>query len=183
MNNVYLGFGETVEGLAELPLYDEKRLAVILNQVLDFIYKNQEKGLALPYYAFDDNFTAQDWQALPKSLDIYVCDTDEGRELNLDARGKDYATNILSYPNDLPSELFSQMDECPLGELIICYDVVVREAAEQGKTADEHLTHLAVHGILHLLGFDHELGQAEQDEMEGFEIEILKGLGIKNPYE
>ena len=74
------------------------------------------------------------------------------------------------------------MPTLPLGELIICHAVMIREAAEQNKEAVQHISHLLIHGILHLLGFDHELGQAEQDEMERFEIEILAGLNIPNPY-
>ena len=105
---------------------------------------------------------------LPKSLDIYVCGAGEGRELNLDARGKDYATNILSYPSGLSAEMCVMMNAVPLGELVICHNVVVREASEQGKKTDEYLAHLITD---------------EQDEMEGFEIEILNTLGIHNPYE
>ena len=74
------------------------------------------------------------------------------------------------------------MPTLPLGELIICHGVMVREAAEQEKTVPQHISHLLIHGILHLLGFDHELGQAEQDAMEALEIEILAGLNLPNPY-
>ena len=74
------------------------------------------------------------------------------------------------------------MPTLPLGELVICHAVMLCEAAEQNKEALQHISHLLIHGILHLLGFDHELGQAEQDEMESFEIEILAGLNIPNPY-
>ena len=105
----------------------------------------------------------------------------EGRELNLEARGKDYATNILSYPSDLPVAIIDLMPTLPLGELIICHEVVVREAAEQDKTVAQHISHLLVHGMLHLLGFDHELGQAEQEEMQVLEIEILASLNLPNP--
>ena len=98
----------------------------------------------------------------PKQLGIYLTDSTEGRELNLEARGKDYATNILSYPSDLPAFILAEMPEVALGELIICHEVVEQQAKEQNKTVGEHATHLLVHGILHLLGFDHELGQAEQ---------------------
>ena len=69
-----------------------------------------------------------------------------------------------------------------LGELVICHEVVAKQAEEQGKTVNAHLTHLLVHGVLHLLGFDHELGQAEQDEMESIEIAVLAKLGVDNPY-
>ena len=115
-------------------------------------------------------------------MDIYITDEVEGRALNLEARGKDYATNILSYPSELPATIIELMPTLPLGELIICHEVMVREAAEQDKTVAQHISHLLVHGVLHLLGFDHELGQAEQDEMETFEIAILKNLALPNPY-
>lgn len=183
MNDIQISFGDDENSLADLACYQDEFLANVLSHTLNFIHQNIDDGLLLPYFEFDENLSGQDWADLPKSLDIYVCGTDEGRELNLDARGKDYATNILSYPSDIPSDICQIMNHVPLGELVICHDVVVREASEQGKTVDEHLTHLVVHGVLHLLGFDHELGQAEQDEMEGFEIAILRGLGIKNPYE
>ena len=75
------------------------------------------------------------------------------------------------------------MPALPLGELVICHAVVANQAAEQGKSVSEHLTHLLVHGILHVLGFDHELGQAQQDEMERIEIAVLASLSIANPYE
>lgn len=182
-NTVEISFGDDVLALATSPLYQQTHLANILYHVLTYIADKITNGLVLPYFMFDDSLDGQDWINLPKSLDIYICDSDEGRELNLDARGKDYATNILSYPSGLPNELFTAMKQIPLGELVICHDVLLREATEQGKSVDKHLTHLVVHGILHLLGFDHELGQDEQDEMEGFEIEILAELGVSNPYD
>ena len=168
------------DGVVATYVLDELQKA--LNATLSEMSACLDKGLLFPYFVFDEVLGKQDWQALPKSLDVYVCGTDEGQALNLDARGKDYATNILSYPSGLPNALLMDMGEIALGELVICHDVVVREACEQGKTFDHHLTHLLVHGILHLLGFDHELGQAEQDEMESFEIAILSALGIDNPY-
>jgi probable rRNA maturation factor len=116
-------------------------------------------------------------------LEIYVTEPVEARAINFDARGKDYATNILSYASELPEAVLELLPALPLGELVICHAVVVSQAAEQGKTAQQHLTHLLVHGILHLLGFDHELGQAEQDEMEAIEIAVLDKLSVANPYE
>ncbi len=136
-------------------------------------------GFDFPYFP---HLTPKDWQK-PLELDIYITDPAEGQQLNLDARGKDYATNILSYPSDLPAEVLSLLPSIPLGELVICHEVVERQAKEQGKTTNNHLHHLLVHGILHLLGFDHELGEDERIEMESFEIEILEKLGISNPYE
>lgn len=180
MNDVYLSFGESVEHISSI--YDKQRLIDIFDHSLSLLDKKVSQGLELPNYPFDDDFTFYDWKQLNKTLDIYICDTTESKALNLEARGKDYATNILSYPSGLPSELLTAMQEIPLGELIICHEVLKREATEQGKDFTDHLTHLVVHGILHLLGFDHELGQAQQDEMEALEIEILAGLGVANPY-
>ncbi len=177
-----LSFADDMADLADSSLYDRARLEHIFNQTLAVMYHKLQDGVSLPYF-HDDDLPYQDWMALPKSLDIYLCGSDEGRELNLDARAKDYATNILSYPSGLPHEVCLMMNDVPLGELVICHDVIIKESQEQGKAAEHHLTHLVVHGILHLLGFDHELGQEEQDEMEGFEIQILATLGISNPYE
>lgn len=159
--------------------YHREQLLSVMMATLDYINEQVKNGLILPY--FDDIDTEQ-WQEKIKALDIYITDEDEGRELNLEARQKNYATNILSYPSDLPVAIIGLMPTLPLGELIICHAVMIREAAEQNKEAVQHISHLLIHGILHLLGFDHELGQAEQDEMERFEIEILAGLNIPNPY-
>ena len=159
--------------------YPRENLLKVMMATLDDIDGRIKNGLTLPYYADID---AEIWQEKSKALDIYITDEVEGHELNLEARGKDYATNILSYPSDLPAAIIGLMPTLPLGELVICHAVVVREAAEQNKTVNQHISHLLIHGVLHLLGFDHELGQAEQDEMERFEIDILAGLALPNPY-
>ena len=159
--------------------YHREQLLSVMMATLDYINEQVKNGLILPYF---DDIDAEQWQEKIKALDIYITDEDEGRELNLEARQKNYATNILSYPSDLPVAIIGLMPTLPLGELIICHAVMIREAAEQNKESVQHISHLLIHGILHLLGFDHELGQAEQDEMERFEIEILAGLNIPNPY-
>ncbi|MBA2058298.1 rRNA maturation RNase YbeY [Psychrobacter cryohalolentis] len=159
--------------------YSREQLLSVIAATLNYIDEQVKGGLILPYF---DDIDAEQWQEKIKVLDIYITDEDEGRELNLEARQKDYATNILSYPSDLPAAIIGLMPTLPLGELIICHAVMIREAAEQNKEVVQHISHLLIHGILHLLGFDHELGQAEQDEMERFEIEILAGLNIPNPY-
>ena len=159
--------------------YNRENLLKVMMATLDNIDERIKNGLTLPYYADIDT---EVWQEKSKALDIYITDAVEGQELNLEARGKDYATNILSYPSDLPAAIIGLMPTLPLGELVICHGVVVREAAEQNKTVAQHISHLLIHGLLHLLGFDHELGQAEQDEMESFEIDILAGLALPNPY-
>ncbi|WP_198332976.1 rRNA maturation RNase YbeY [Psychrobacter aquimaris] len=159
--------------------YSRKHLQSVMMAALDYIDGRIKEGLTLPYFVDID---PELWQEKSKVLDIYITDEIEGQALNLEARGKDYATNILSYPSDLPAAIIELMPTLPLGELVICHDVIVREAAEQEKTIAQHISHLLIHGVLHLLGFDHELGQAEQDEMERFEIEILAGLSLPNPY-
>ena len=110
-------------------------------------------------------------------LSIRIVDADEGRALNRDYRGKDYATNVLSFEAGLPPGL-----KLPLiGDMAICAPVVAREAAEQGKRPRDHWAHLTVHGTLHLLGHDH-IVEAEAVAMEALETRILAGLGIADPY-
>jgi len=112
-------------------------------------------------------------------LTIRVVDEQEGQALNATYRGKDYATNVLSFPSELPEDLL----EIPLlGDLVICAAVVAKEAKEQGKALEAHWAHLVTHGCLHLLGFDHE---EEQDavEMEALEQELLIKQGYPDPYQ
>ena len=113
----------------------------------------------------------------PTEVAVRIVDADEGRSLNRDYRGKDYATNVLSFPAELPPGV-----DLPLiGDLAICAPVVAREAAEQGKKPRDHWAHLTVHGTLHLLGYDH-IQDAEAEAMEALETRILAGLGIADPY-
>jgi len=116
-------------------------------------------------------------------IGIACVDLAESHELNLQYREKDKPTNVLSFPSDIPEEMLSLLDAEPLGDLVICIPVVLQEATEQQKTPIDHFTHLLVHGVLHLLGYDHETNEAEAEEMEALEIEILKKLGIANPYQ
>ncbi len=113
----------------------------------------------------------------PAELAIRIVDADEGRALNRDYRGKDYATNVLSFPAELPPGVQLPL----LGDLAICAPVVQREALEQGKREKDHWAHLTVHGVLHLLGYDH-LADDEAETMEALERRILAGLSIANPY-
>ena len=108
-------------------------------------------------------------------------EAEESQALNREYRGKDKPTNVLSFPSELPEEVLDSLPREPLGDIIICVPVVFAEAAEQGKAARDHWAHLTVHGVLHLLGFDH-IEDDEAEEMEGLEIRVLAGLGIANPY-
>lgn len=110
-------------------------------------------------------------------LTIRIVDEDESQRLNRDYRGKDKPTNVLSFGFELPDEV----DEALLGDLIICAQVVTREASEQDKTQEAHWAHMIVHGILHLLGYDHE-NDADAEVMESKEIAILARLDFPNPY-
>jgi len=110
-------------------------------------------------------------------LSIRLVDTDEGRALNRDYRGKDYATNVLSFPAELPPGVALPL----IGDLAICAPVVLREAGEQDKKPRDHWAHMTVHGVLHLLGYDH-IEDSEAEQMEALETRILAGLGIADPY-
>ena len=104
---------------------------------------------------------------------IRIVDETEGRALNLTYRGKDYATNVLTFPLTEEPHL--------IGDIIICAPVVVAEAIAQNKSLEAHYAHLTVHGILHLHGYDHET-EAQAELMEGLETAIITKLGYANPY-
>ncbi len=104
---------------------------------------------------------------------IRLVDADEGQALNKEYRGKDYATNVLSFPYE--------SEPVVMGDLVICPSVVAKEAAEQNKPLDAHYAHLTVHGILHLQGWDHDNDEDAQ-AMEDEEREILAALGYPDPY-
>ncbi|MFN3310789.1 MAG: rRNA maturation RNase YbeY [Thermomonas sp.] len=114
-------------------------------------------------------------------LAIRIVGTREGRALNRHYRGRDYATNVLSFPADLPEGLPKDVRLPLLGDLVLCAPVVAREAKEQGKPLNAHYAHLTVHGCLHLLGWDHE-DVREAEAMEQLEREILAALGLPDPY-
>ena len=111
------------------------------------------------------------------SLTIRLIDEAESQSLNRDYRGKDYPTNVLSFPFAAPPGI----PHLHLGDLAICVPVVLREATEQGKAADAHWAHLVIHGCLHLLGFDH-IDDADAEEMETLERSLLSRLGYPDPY-
>ena len=124
---------------------------------------------------------ALDGRIREADLAIRIVGEDEGRALNRHYRGKDYATNVLSFPADLPEGLPDGVRLPLLGDLVICAPVVSREARDQGKAPNAHYAHLTVHGVLHLLGWDHE-NTPEAEAMEQLEREILAELGVADPY-
>ena len=110
-------------------------------------------------------------------MTVRIVDEAESHALNLNYRGKDRPTNVLSFPFECPDEV-----ELPLlGDLVICRQVVEREAQEQEKPLMAHWAHMVVHGSLHLLGYDH-IEDDEAEEMESLETQIMTGLGFADPY-
>lgn len=124
----------------------------------------------------------------PGELSVLLSDDAGVQVLNREYRGKDKPTNVLSFPmeddwdegedDDAPDD---QRPPVLLGDLILAYETLVKEAGEQGKPLADHLTHLVIHGVLHLLGYDH-IVDADADQMEALETRILAGLGIADPY-
>jgi probable rRNA maturation factor len=110
-------------------------------------------------------------------LALRIVGTKEGRALNRHYRGRDYATNVLSFPAELPEGVRLPL----LGDIVLCAPVVAREAKEQKKALAAHYAHLTVHGTLHLLGWDHE-DPREAECMEQLERTILAEMGIDDPY-
>ena len=106
-------------------------------------------------------------------ITVRIVDAEEGQQLNREFRGKDYATNVLTFD-------YAQ-SPVVMADLVLCAPVVAREAKENRKTLADHYAHLLVHGTLHAQGWDHETSEADADEMEAYEIEILAGLGIRSP--
>lgn len=117
-------------------------------------------------------------RAADSELTIRLVDEAEGLELNHSYRHKDYATNVLSFPAEVPEGI---LDIPLLGDLVICVPVVEREAGEQDKRLEAHWAHLVIHGCLHLLGYDH-IEDAEAEEMEALERTLLAELGHPDPY-
>jgi len=114
----------------------------------------------------------------PAVLTVRLVEIEEMHQLNRRFRGKDAATNVLSFPADLPDTI-----ELPLlGDVVLCAPLVAEEARLQGKSPEAHWAHLTIHGVLHLLGHDHQ-EPGEASVMEGLEIKLLESLGFPNPYD
>ena len=149
----------------------------------DFEVQRAVTSLEIPD---DDQFRA--WidavEAAPNRryrLTIRIVDEAEAQRFNREYRNRDYATNVLSFPAELPDGLPAEVRESELGDLLMCAPVVVREAREQHRPAVDHWAHLTIHGLLHLLGYNHQQPE-EAATMEALETEILAKLGISDPY-
>ena len=138
-----------------------------------------DKDLHAPDAAQFQNWANQVANQLQTSGEVCVkiVDATESQTLNSQYRGKDYPTNVLSFPAEIPDFVESEQ----LGDLAICAEVVVREAAEQNKAVEHHWAHMTIHGLLHLLGYDH-LEDEEAEAMEALEIQLLSALDIPDPY-
>jgi probable rRNA maturation factor len=143
--------------------------------------KAPELSLAVQYACHNDALPLRSqirrWVKAALETDVQATirfvDAQEGRTLNRDFRGKDYATNVLSFVYETRPVS---------GDLVICTTVVQREAKEQGKPFKAHLAHMVVHGMLHLQGYDHETGARDAARMEAREREVLARFGIPDPY-
>lgn len=128
----------------------------------------------VPVYAQGSDDEGNPWE-----VTIRFGGEDEGRAMNKEFRHKDYATNVLSFVSD---EDEPDAESWYVGDIFICTPVLEREAKEQDKELAHHLQHLVVHGLLHLVGYDHELGEEEAERMENLEREILGEMGLPDPY-
>jgi probable rRNA maturation factor len=120
-----------------------------------------------------------------REIAVRVVSPNESRGLNRQWRGKDKPTNVLSFPappDVSRSRAVPREQHLPLGDLVICAQVVRREALRDGKTVAQHWAHMVVHGALHLAGYDHETGERDRMRMERREIAVLRSFGIGNPY-
>jgi len=120
-------------------------------------------------------------QEQPCEISLRLVDEPEMTRLNGDYRGKNSPTNVLSFPSHIPANMLAALEYRHLGDIAICPAVLEKEAAEQTKTLEAHWAHLLVHGLLHLLGHDHDSDE-QAEVMENLEIQALKKLGFPNPY-
>lgn len=146
-------------------------------------FDNQSSLSGLPS---EKDFYRWAWHTLKNEyrradIGIVLLDEEPARAYNRDYRGKDYATNVLSFALNEGGTMPGQLSDGLYGDLIICPQVVLKEAAEQGKTPAQHFAHLTIHGTLHLMGYDH-IEDSEAEIMETLETRLLNQLGYPNPY-
>ncbi|QEY27163.1 rRNA maturation RNase YbeY [Neisseria zalophi] len=146
-------------------------------------FDNQSSLNGLPT---EHDFYRWVWHALKNDyrradISIILLDEEDARAYNADYRGKDYATNVLSFALNEGDMMPGSFSNCLYGDLIICPPVVLKEAHEQNKTPIQHFAHLTIHGILHLMGYDH-IETDDAEIMETLEIRLLNQLGYTNPY-
>ena len=145
---------------------------VVIQNIINDATVDEEK-LKLTCQQFMQEFDVGD-----SELVVRLVSPIEIQTLNKEYRSKNHVTNVLSFSSDIPLEI----GESILGDVVICVDVVREEAVLGDKTFPDHLSHMAIHGILHLLDYDHE-DLTSANEMEGIEIEFLKKIGVNNPYQ
>ena len=146
-------------------------------------FENASSAANLPS---ERDFYRWTWSALKNEyrragISLILLDEEEARDYNRDYRGKDYATNVLSFALNEGEILPDQFSDGLYGDLVICPQVVLKEAAEQGKTPEQHFAHLTIHGVLHLMGYDH-IEDTEAEEMEALETRLLNQLAYPDPY-
>ena len=145
--------------------------------------QNPESYTTIPAESDLSHWAQAAWQGEGEAgVVLRIVNDAESQTLNRDYRGKDYPTNVLSFPYDAPLIPLEEGETDYLGDLVVCLPVMEREAAEQGKTTTQHWAHLLVLGLLHLQGYDH-ITDAEAEEMETLETQILGELGFPNPYQ
>ena len=156
----------------------------ILRQRFTLNFENASNAPSLPA---EHDFYRWIWQVVKQQyrradIGLILLDEDEARAYNRNYRGKDYATNVLSFALNEGEMLPDQLSDGLYGDLVICPQVVLKEAAEQGKTPEAHFAHLTIHGTLHLMGYDH-IDDGEAEEMEALEIRLMQELNYPNPYQ
>ena len=145
---------------------------VVIQNIINDATVDEEK-LKLTCQQFMQEFDVGD-----SELVVRLVSPVEMQVLNKEYRSKNQVTNVLSFLSDIPMEI----GETILGDVVICVDVVRKESVLGGKAFSDHLIHMAIHGILHLLGYDHD-DLESANKMEGIEIEFLKKIGVNNPYQ
>jgi len=145
---------------------------VVIQNIINDVTVDEEK-LKLTCQQFMQEFDVGD-----SELVVRLVSPVEIQVLNKEYRSKNQVTNVLSFSSDIPLEIGENI----LGDVVICVDVVREEALLAGKAFSDHLIHMAIHGILHLLSYDHD-NLVSANKMEGIEIEFLKKIGVNNPYQ